>query len=312
MEPRRNAPAIGPVLHRRLATSRRYPGIDSRHRDWRSAAAKFGGFLERNLAVGKAGTDGLDLGRVLAIAGWERDAAGDEYTRQIVHRRQRHHHGREPFVTRGDTEHSPARRQGTDESAKDLGGIIAVREAIHHADGSLRSTVARIGDETGKRDAVMGSQLLGGRLHEQSDLPVTRVVAQSDGRSVGSADASLRAEDEEFFAAQLHRVPAHADVVSPAEEIAARRMPQQLLRQRQRAGRAGGTGLHVVNRRIGFKQGRGRHRAARRIRKNVRFRKQEPPWFTDPWGLVLRPLQWHTRREGHRQRLDPALCTSLT
>jgi len=42
------------------------------------AAAHFGGVLEGDLALGEAGSDGLDFSGVFAVLGEEGDAAGDE------------------------------------------------------------------------------------------------------------------------------------------------------------------------------------------------------------------------------------------
>ena len=76
-----------------------------------------------------------------------------------------------------------------------------------------------------------------GLLHEQADLPVARVVPERDRPPVRRADAALRAEDQELRAAQAPRLPAHAGVLREAEEIAARRVPQQVGVERQRADR---------------------------------------------------------------------------
>ena len=46
------------------------------------------------------------------------------------------------------------------------------------------------------------------------------VIAERDGRAVGRADAAVRAEDQEFLAAELRRIPAHAGVLRPAEQVA--------------------------------------------------------------------------------------------
>ena len=42
------------------------------------AAADLGGVFERDLLLGEAGADGLDLAGVFAVVGQQRDAAGDE------------------------------------------------------------------------------------------------------------------------------------------------------------------------------------------------------------------------------------------
>ena len=54
---------------------------------------------------------------------------------------------------------------------------------------------------------------------------------------------------------QLARLPAHADVLRPAEQIAAGRFAQHLLGQRQTAGGTGGAGLHVEQGGIGLDEG---------------------------------------------------------
>ena len=61
--------------------------------------------------------------------------------------------------------------------------------------------------EAGERQALERAQLLGGRLHQQADLPVAGVIAEGDRRAVGGADAALGAEDEELWAAELARDP---------------------------------------------------------------------------------------------------------
>ena len=75
-----------------------------------------------------------------------------------------------------------ARRQRTNQPAQHHGRIVAIRQAIHHADGALRAAVARIGAEAGERHAAEPSNLLGRRLHEQPDFPMAGVIAQSDRR----------------------------------------------------------------------------------------------------------------------------------
>ena len=69
---------------------------------------------------------------------------------------------------------------------------------------------------------------LGGRLHQQPDLPVARVVAQGDRPAVRRADAALRREDQELGTPELARVPPHTRVLRPAEQIAARPVEEHL------------------------------------------------------------------------------------
>ena len=154
------------------------------------------------------------------------------------HRGQRHHHRRQALVAGGDAEHAAARRQRADQPAEDQGGVVPVREAVHHPDRALRPAVAGVGDEAGERQALEPAQLLRGRLHEQADLPVPRVVAERDRPAVGRADAALGREDQELGAPELARVPPHAGVLRPAEEIAARPVEEHLRRQREAARRS--------------------------------------------------------------------------
>ena len=125
-------------------------------------------------------------------------------------------------------------------------GVVAVGQAVHHAVRALRAAVARIGDEAGKRDQCAPPQRLGRGPHEQSDLPVAGVVAEGEGSAVGLANAALGAEDQDFGLLERGRLPAHADVLRPAEDVAAR--PRQQIRrfERQRARGAGLRGSDVV------------------------------------------------------------------
>ena len=148
-----------------------------------------------------------------------------------------------------------SRRQRADQPPQDHRGVVAIGQAVHHAGGALRAAVAGIGAEAGEGDAAERLQLVRRRLHEQADFPVAGVIAERDGRAVGVADAAGRAEDQELAAAQFGRLPAHADVLRPAEQVAARRFAQHLLGQRQAAGGAGGGGLHVVKGGVGFEDG---------------------------------------------------------
>ncbi len=146
-------------------------------------AAHLRRLLQRDLAVREAGADGLDLARVFAVRRWQGDAAGDEHARQIVHRRQRHHHRRQALVAGGDADNAFARRQRANQSAEYHRGIVAIGQAVHHAGRALSSAVARIGAEAGEGHAAERPQLLGRRLHEQADFPVSGVIAQRDRAS---------------------------------------------------------------------------------------------------------------------------------
>src|SRR5205085_2281319 len=97
-------------------------------------------------------------------------------------------------------------------------------------------------------------------------LPVAGVVAQGNGPAVVGAEAALGGEEEELLAAEFGGVPAHAGVLRPAEQVATGRVPQQLVGERQLAGRPRGGGGEVVDGRVlGFNNG---EEAARRGHRN--------------------------------------------
>ena len=79
------------------------------------------------------------------------------------------------------------------------------------------------------------------------------VVAERERAAVVLADAALRAEDEDLGPAQRVRLPAHADVQRPAEEIAARALEEIGGLERKRPGgtRLGGFD-GFENRQVGF------------------------------------------------------------
>ena len=150
-------------------------------------AAELGGLLERELAVGEAGADGLDLAGVLALAraaasrrrGRGRRAGRCMPARAIIIA------GRP--LSQVATPSTPLRvRQRADQAAEDDGRVVAVGQAVHHAGRALGAAVARVGDHA-RRTATTPSrlQLLGRRLHQQADLPVAGVIAQRDRRAVG-------------------------------------------------------------------------------------------------------------------------------
>ena len=64
------------------------------------------------------------------------------------------------------------------------------------------------------------------------------MVSQGHRRSVGSANATLGAEDQELRLAQVGRVPAHGRILRPTEYIAAGRFAQPIGLQGQMSGRA--------------------------------------------------------------------------
>ena len=113
-----------------------------------------------------------------------------------------------------------ARGQRADLPAEDGGRVVAIGQGIVHARSALGPSVARVGAVGGERHGAHRRQLFRRRLHQQSDLPVTGVIAQRDRRTVGPADAAVGAQDEDFLAAHALQIPAHAGVHGPAEEVA--------------------------------------------------------------------------------------------
>jgi hypothetical protein len=167
------------------------------------AAEHIGGILQGHLSAGEARAGRLHFAGVFAIGRLQRDAAGNQDARQRAHGGERHHHRRETFVAGGHADHAAARGQRTDEAAEDAGGIVAVGQRVEHAGGALRAAVAGVGAVGGEGDGAERFELLGGGVHEQADFPMAGVVSERDGSAVGRADAAVRAEDEEFLAAEL-------------------------------------------------------------------------------------------------------------
>ena len=183
-------------------------------------AAEFGSLFDADLAVGESRADGLDAAGVFALVGEESHAAGDQHAGEIVHGGERHHHGGQSFIAGGDADHAAARGEGADQAAEDGGGVVAVGEAVEHAWSALGAAVAGVGAIGGEGDGAGGFEFARGGFHEQADFPVAGVVAEGDGRAVGGADAAVGGEDEKFLGVDLRRVPAHAGVLGPAEEVA--------------------------------------------------------------------------------------------
>ena len=211
-------------------------------------AAHLGGVLQRDLVAGEPRSERLHLGRVLGLLGEQRDATRHEHRGQVRHARQRHEHRRQALVAGGDAQHPAARGQRTDEAAQHDGGVVAVGEAVQHAGRAVGAAVARVADIPGERNGAGRGEFPRGLLHQQADLPVAGMVAEGDGRAVGCADAALGAEDEELPAEHRRGRPAHAGVLGPAEEVAARHLLQTGGVQRERAGWTGRSRAQRVDR----------------------------------------------------------------
>ena len=213
-----------------------------------SAAAKIRGLRQAQLASGKSHSNRLHFAGVFSIGSRQSDTSGNQHGRQFMHRRQRHHHRRKAFVAGGHPDDAAAGGQRADQPPKNLRRVVAVRQAIHHAAGALRTAVTGIGAETGEGYAAQRLHSPRGFFHQQTDLVVPGVIAQRDGAAIGSADAALGAENQNFLAAEGFRIPAHAGVLSPAENVSAGSRSQHLFGQGQRPLGAGRTGADFVDR----------------------------------------------------------------
>ena len=67
-----------------------------------------------------------------------------------------------------------------------------------------------------------------------------RMVAEGDGSAVVFADAPLGAEDEHLGAGELGWLPAHADVLGPAKQIATGAIAEHIFGEGELTTGAGG------------------------------------------------------------------------
>ena len=213
------------------------------------ATGESGGVLEAHEPVGEARAQRLHGARVLAALGRQRDAAGHDHARQVRAAGERQHRGGQALVAGGDPEDAGPPRQRADLAAHHDRGVVAIGQAVHHSRRALGAAVARVGARGRERQARRLADRLGGRAHQQADLPVAGVVAERDRLAVVAAQAALRAEDQVGRARGLARVPAHAGVLGEAEEVAARGRAQHLRFEREAA--AGASGARADRARVG-------------------------------------------------------------
>ena len=126
--------------------------------------------------------------------------------------------------------------------------VVAARQAVEHAGGALRAAVAGVGAIGREGDGAQRLELPRSRFHHQADLPVPGVIAQRDGRARAVADTAMRAENQDFLAAQRARVPSHAGILAPSEQVAGWAREQHLGRHGKCASGAGRRGAHIVER----------------------------------------------------------------
>ena len=197
------------------------------------AAAEVGGLVERDELVRETRSQRLHGACVLAAPGRQRDPSGDDCSREVAERSDRHQHRRQALVAGADADHAPAVRQAAHEPAQHECRVVAVGQRVEHAGRALRPAVARVRDVCGERQPAEAVELHRGLANEQSDLPVAGVVAERDGRAVVGANAAERREEQELVASDLRRLPAHAGVLREAEHVAGRALLQERVRQRQ-------------------------------------------------------------------------------
>ena len=75
---------------------------------------------------------------------------------------------------------------------------------------------------------------------------MARVVAQGNGSSVRCSNPAVGAQDEDFAAAELARIPAHTYILREAEQVARRLQAQHIGGDRQSSFRARLMGHHFV------------------------------------------------------------------
>ena len=204
------------------------------------AAAGVGSLFERDQVVGKTSADALHAPGIFAVFRGQRDAARNQNAGKIARAGQRHHHGRQTLVARRDSKHALARGQRTNEAAENGRRVVAVRQAVEHPRGALRAAIARVGAIGGERHRIARFQLFRCCLNEQVHFPMAGVIPERDRRTIASAQTAVRAEDQKFLAVELGRVPAHARILAPSEEVAGWAREQHFRSQRERALRTGG------------------------------------------------------------------------
>ena len=178
---------------------------------------------ERDAAVREARADRLRLARVLAVARGQRHAAGHDHRGQVAARGERHGHGGQALVAGGHAQHAPAAWAGSARAAaarwrrrcdrRRLSSMPLV-PCVRPSQGSVQKAA--------KGMAAQRAELLRRRLDEEADLPVAGVIAEGQRRAVRVAHAAERAQDQHLGPAQLRGRPAHAHVLRPAEDVAAR------------------------------------------------------------------------------------------
>ena len=203
--------------------------------------------LQRNLVVRIPRAHRLHASRVFALFGQQRGAARNQDARELRRARQRHHHRGQTLIAGGHADHAVARRQRADLPPEHRRRIVPVRQTVEHPGRSLRASVARVGAVGRERHGAVRRKLLRRGLHQQPHFPVPRVIAERHRRAVFAPDTAVRGENQNLFAAQQLRVPAHPRVLRPPEQVAGRPVQQHFGGDGKRALRARSFGPDVEN-----------------------------------------------------------------
>ena len=214
------------------------------------AAGGLGSGLEINFAVCEAGSHGLDLGEVFSFLGEKGHPARDQDAGKLASPGEGHHHGWESFVAGGHAHDSLRGGQGAGESSEDNCGIIAIGQRIEHPGRPLGAAIAGVTAEGREWNPTLLLEDRGGLLHEEGDFPVPGVQAKCGGSAIRLTDAAGGGEHEKLRASEGGRVPAHAGVLGPAEDVPAGGVAQEGAGEGERSGRSRGGGANREDFRI--------------------------------------------------------------
>ena len=101
----------------------------------------------------------------------------------------------------------------------------------------MSATIAGVGASARERYGTQRFQLARGLGDKQTHFPVAGVKVECDGFAAFRAQATMRAQDQEFGVEQSRGIPSHAGILRQPEEIPGGLGEQHLGSQRQRSGR---------------------------------------------------------------------------
>src|SRR5437867_597090 len=144
-------------------------------------------------------TDTLNGASILPVFRRKRDPARNEHGGQIFQSGERHHHGGQTLVARGNPNNARTRRKRTREPTKDNRGIVAIRQAIEHPSGALGAAIAWIGAIGGEGDRTEATQFDGCGFNKRANLPMARMVSERNGPAIRAAQTALRAKNKKLL-----------------------------------------------------------------------------------------------------------------